>query len=174
MTSPATGSGAAGAGAVEWWKRAARLLPAPVRRRIRRTVREPSDVPLAARMAWFIARCDRRLASRRLPDFVAELDAHRPATGMSVADAYPTIARVRGAVLRAPWLRRRNTCYVRALTLYRFLPSGEGTLGFHIGVEPSSGTRERLRGHAWVTLDGVLLEGPPEVVEDRVREIPLG
>lgn len=67
-----------------------------------------------------------------------------------------------------PLLRRRNTCYVRALTLYRFIHPGKGNLKIHFGVEPKIPPNDRLRGHAWVTIDGILVEAPTPVLEGRI------
>ena len=72
----------------------------------------------------------------------------------------------------APRLRRRNTCYVRAFTLYRFVDAGTRDVRIHFGVEPDRS--DRLRGHAWVTVDGEMLEGPPEVTTGSIVEVNLG
>jgi hypothetical protein len=61
-----------------------------------------------------------------------------------------------------PGLRSRDTCYVRALTLYRFLDPGTHDVQLRVGVEWHDRPGGVLRGHAWVTLDGQVLEGPPE------------
>jgi hypothetical protein len=41
----------------------------------------------------------------------------------------------------------------------------------HFGVEPGVSATDRLRGHAWVTVDGALLEAPEPVLAGRVREL---
>lgn len=43
--------------------------------------------------------------------------------------------------------------------------------GRHFGVEPGADANDRIRGHAWVTLDGELLEAPEPVLAGRVREL---
>ena len=96
---------------------------------------------------------------------------HRPAAADVVA-ARDRIARLRSAWLALPRLRRRNTCYVRALTLYRFLDAGGRDVGLHVGIERHQ--TDRLRGHAWITVDGQMLEGPPEVEAGSIVEVNLG
>jgi hypothetical protein len=80
--------------------------------------------------------------------------------------------------LRSWWLdlppfRRFNTCYVRAIVLYRFLRAADNDVKLHFGIEKRERLHERLRGHAWVTLNGTALEAPQPVLEGRVREIDL-
>jgi hypothetical protein len=70
-------------------------------------------------------------------------------------------------------LRARDTCYLRAFTLYRFLEAGEAPVGIHFGIERPRQGGDRLRGHAWVTVDGQLLEGPEAVAAGAITEIPL-
>lgn len=43
--------------------------------------------------------------------------------------------------------------------------------GRHFGVEPGADANDRIHGHAWVTLDGELLEAPEPVLAGRVREL---
>ena len=61
---------------------------------------------------------------------------------------------------------------MRAFTLYRFVDAGERDLRIHFGVELDRS--DRLHGHAWVTVDGELLEGPPEVTDGSIVEVNLG
>jgi hypothetical protein len=140
---------------------------------LRGALRHPGDVPLALRLGWFLLRAPTDLEDRDLRAFLAEVrDAPRP----PAADAYQgmqRVVRVRRALLSLPILRRRDTCYLRALSLYRFLDGAGRQVAFHLGVEPPRKTGERLRGHAWVTLDGELLEGPPDADLARVVEVNL-
>jgi hypothetical protein len=141
-------------------------------RRFRSAIRQPSDVVLSAQIGWFVLRCPGRLARRGLADFLGDLGrGHRPPAS-DVDEGRERIARLRAAWLDLPVLRRRNTCYVRALTLYRFLDAGGHDVGVHVGVE--RGRADRLHGHAWVTVDGRLLEGPPEVEAGSIVEVNLG
>jgi hypothetical protein len=57
--------------------------------------------------------------------------------------------------------------------MYRFLQAPEEQLKLHLGIERRDDLRERLRGHAWVTLNGTALEAPTPVLEGRVREIRM-
>jgi hypothetical protein len=87
--------------------------------------------------------------------------------------AHARIARFRDAWLALPGLRRRNTCYIRALTLYRFLDPGEHRVRVHLGIEEPSSPDQRLHGHAWISIDGRPFEAPEAVLERRIREVPL-
>jgi hypothetical protein len=80
---------------------------------------------------------------------------------------------LRGWWLNLPFFRRFNTCYVRAIVLYRFLQAPEDQLKLHLGIERRDDPQERLRGHAWVTLNGSALEAPAPVLEGRVVEIRM-
>jgi hypothetical protein len=142
----------------------------PLRRRVRTWRR---DAALFLRIGWFIARAPVDMEKLDLPAFIESLGTGgRP----SAADPWSgrwLIVRLRTIWLRLPYFRARNTCYVRALVLYRFLDPGPHHVGVHVGVEPPRAQGDRLRGHAWVTVDGEVLEGPPEVIAGRVREVRL-
>jgi hypothetical protein len=136
-----------------------------------RLLRRPADVPLLLSIGaailltpLWIARANLRdprslrKSSMRLP--VPRADQNR-------------ILWLRGWWLNLPFFRRFNTCYVRAIVMYRFLQAPEEQLKLHLGIERRDDLRERLRGHAWVTLNGTALEAPTPVLEGRVREIRM-
>lgn len=146
---------------------APKWTPRGVLQRFGRVVQEPGDLPLCLYIAAFIAGAPRAIASQNLPAFIARLRTHAPKARAE------RIVRLRSFVLSRPMFGRANTCYVRALTLYRFLDADENALRVHFGIERREHAGERLHGHAWVTLDGEMLEGPPAVREGRIREIPI-
>ena len=90
---------------------------------------------------------------------------------------WPRASQERVARLRGWWLWKRfgdrNTCYVRALTMYRFLGAPQEQLQLHMGIEELAATHDRLHGHAWVSVGGTVIEGPEAALAGRVREIPL-
>ena len=95
-----------------------------------------------------------------LAEFLAELrNAPRPRAADPL-DSVDRIVRLRNPWLRVPGLRSRDTCYVRALTLYRFLDARGHEAHLRIGAEWFDKPGGVLRGHAWVTLDGQTLETP--------------
>jgi hypothetical protein len=110
----------------------------------------------------------RRLARYPLDALLRQVD--REKSGRSTHDV-SRISRIRQAWLASPLFSSRNTCYVRAFTLYRFLDAGNAQMAIHFGVEPGVEEGDRLRGHAWVTLDGELLEAPEPVLAGRVKEL---
>ena len=134
---------------------------------VRRTLQDPGDIALAGRIGFFLLLIARRLDKTPLGELLKEIDEHRGATVRGVE----RIARLRQAWLASPFMSARNTCYVRAMTLYRFLDSGSQVKRIHFGVEPGVSATDRLHGHAWVTLDGELLEAPEPVLAGRVREL---
>lgn len=138
---------------------------------MRRTFITPGDAFFSLRIGWFLFVLPRRMSRVALPVFLDEL-----ARSPRPTSAYPEIALQRIIRLRRPWLALplagRNTCYTRALCVYRFLDPGAGHfMRMHFGVETGADPTDRLRGHAWVTLDGNSLEPPEPVVAGRVREI---
>lgn len=70
--------------------------------------------------------------------------------------------------------RSHNTCYVRALTLYRFINAPNQQVGIHFGIEQRNDPKERLRGHAWVSIDGEVVEGPQDQITGKLIEMPIG
>jgi hypothetical protein len=114
------------------------------------------------------------------PGWVARADLRNPRSLRTSALKLPLpradgeqIEWIRSWWLRRAPLRRFNTCYVRAIVLYRFLRGDDDAIQLHFGIETREQLHERLRGHAWVTLNGVALEAPPPVQEGRIREIEL-
>jgi len=134
---------------------------------IRRTFQEPGDAALAARIGFFLLLIARRLDKTSLVELLKEMDEKQGTAVKGVE----RITRLRQAWLASPVLSARNTCYVRAMTLYRFLDGGDRDKRIHFGVEPGVSASDRLHGHAWVTLDAELLEAPEPVLAGRVREL---
>jgi hypothetical protein len=138
---------------------------------LRGAIREPSDIGLLIRIALFIVRAARDLKRTDVATFVERLrNAPRPKATDLMAGT-ERIKRLRGACLSMPALWRRDSCYVRALTLYRFLDPGKGEVNLHFGVELPDAGHRRLHGHAWVAADRAVLEGPAAVLAGRIREL---
>lgn len=147
---------------------AAKWSPLGVAQRLRNLIERPSDFGLMLRIGLFLRTAPRDLEHAALPELLDRLRlAPRPAAG----DLHRAVGRI--ARLRQPWLRLMgvseddNTCYLRALCLYRFLDPGDRQLQIHFGVERD----QRLRGHAWVTVDAEIIEPPEPVCAGRVTEI---
>jgi transglutaminase superfamily protein len=142
--------------------------------RLAHTVTAASDVPWLIRIGWFVLRLPDDVERSHLEEFLTKIEqAPRPKASDARAGT-ERIARLRQPWLRLPGLRSRETCYVRALTLYRFLDPGAHDLQLRVGVEWHDRPGGVLRGHAWVTLDGAVLEGPPEAdAHDRLQLVEL-
>ncbi len=78
---------------------------------------------------------------------------------------------VASAMVAGAGAEGRDTCYVRAVVLFRFLEGGEGSLRFHLGTEPPRSEGDVPHGHAWVTLEGRELEALPMEIRERVMEL---
>jgi len=135
---------------------------------IRRLVRHPGDVALLVAIGWFVATIPERIERAS--------DVERLLTDLRSA-RWPRASQERVARLRGWWLWKRfgdrNTCYVRALTMFRFLDAPRDRLQLHIGIEHGDASHDRLHGHAWVSVSGRIVEGPEPALAGRVREIPL-
>lgn len=124
-----------------------------------------TGLPLWLAVGHFLMRAPSRLARNELPAFLAKLAA-QPRDGSDFA----RVTRLSRRWLRLFPLRSRDTCYLRSLVFFRFIDARGGDLCVHFGVdEPQAG--ERLHGHAWVSLDGKLLNPPATLAEGRLREI---
>jgi hypothetical protein len=138
---------------------------------LRSAVRSPADAALAARIALFAITAPHHLERTDVESYLKRLRRQSRPRAIDVRGSRERIVRLRNGVLGMPWIWRRNTCYLRALVLYRFL-DGDGEPQLHVGVEEDRST-DRLHGHAWVSVGGEVIEGPDGVVLDRVREIPM-
>jgi hypothetical protein len=139
---------------------------------LRAAIRSLGDAALAARIGLFVVRAPRDLERADLRSYLRALRrAPRPPARNREA-SQQRIVRLRNGVLALPRLWRRNTCYVRALVLYRFLDAGDADVRLHLGVE-ERGFGEHLHGHAWVSVNGEVVEGPEGVLLERLQEIPV-
>ena len=140
-------------------------------KRIGRVFKSPEDILFAVQIGLFIFRLPTAMQKQDLPSLLKKF---QHATGPRFVDLDAGVARI--VRLRQPWFRlpplsARNTCYVRALTLFRFLNIRNKDIKMHFGVEPPRTPGGHTRGHAWVTADGKMLEAPDPVVAGRVKEI---
>ena len=154
-------------------KLAPKWTPGGFVQRYRAFVHRPDDLWLALQIGYFMWRVPAMLRRRNLRSFLAHLrDSRRPAAS-SLEHSQERIARLRALCLRLPVLRSRDNCYVRALTLYRFLDAGPRPVRIHFGIEEQPDPRERLRGHAWISVGGQCFDAPDEIYNLRIREVPL-
>jgi len=138
-----------------------RLRPRRFAKRVTEVLLGPTDLLLSLRVGWFIWRVPHCIARTPLPallDSIRAAPRPRRPQGVSSREFVLWFRRLRRPWFRLPALRGHDTCYVRALTLYRFFDPGDAALQFHLVVEPGERAEDRLRGHAWCTLDGEVLE----------------
>jgi len=145
--------------------------PAGLFCRIGRVLKSPGDIPLIFRIGLFIWALPRAMEKSGLPDFLERIRHARRPKAVDLAAGMERIARLRQPWFRIPPLASRNTCYTRAITLYRFLCVSDGNLKIHFGLEPSRTPGDHTHGHAWVTVDGKILEPPDPLVAGHVKEL---
>lgn len=152
-----------------WWS------PWGAALRLRNTVHQPSDLMWLPRVGWFVARLPSSVEQTHLRELLDSL-ATAPRPRMATpAESAERVARLRQPWLRLPRLRSHDTCYVRAITMYRFLDAGGADARLRVGAEWFDRPGGVLRGHAWVTVNGEVIEGPPEVDDhSRLQLIELG
>lgn len=135
---------------------------------IRNLIRRPDDIALLLRVGMFVARAPKLVERYPVGDLLTTL------RGMGGKCEDPQrIIRMRRYWLYRPQFKTHDTCYIRALTLYRFLETNGEPIGLHLGIEHREHRDARLHGHAWVSLGDRILEGPPAALEGRIREIHL-
>ncbi len=152
---------------------APKWTPVGLVQRASRIIRRPADLVFAAQIGIFMWRAPSLLRSSHLSEFLQVLRRLPRPHSSDPETSRERILRLRSLCHRLPPFRSRDNCYVRALTLYRFLDAGEHQVRIHFGVEQRRDRSERLRGHAWVSVDGAFFETPPEVRDSRVREIQM-
>ena len=140
---------------------------------MRIVVRAPSDALLLLHIGAFLALAPALLRRGELRTALAALRHTRRGLLRVPRAPYESVCRIRGLWLRQRCFASRNTCYARALTLFRFLDAPDGAVGIHFGIERRRQGEERLRGHAWVTLHEHLLEGHEALHEGVIEEIPI-
>jgi len=116
-------------------------------------------------------RLPRRLDRQPLDRLLSELASRPRDISPDVQSDARRISRLRQAWLASPLFRARNTCYVRALTMFRFLADDGRSMRIHFGVEPGTDPGDRVRGHAWVTVGDDVLEAPQPLLSGRVSEL---
>lgn len=129
--------------------------------RARLLIREPGDVPLALRIGFFIWRIPNQLEQSSLPALLDLLQAAGRPAAPDLAASRERVHRLSRLWFRLPFLRDRNTCYLRSLIYFRFLDSRGKPLRIHFVVEPERTRAGRLRGHAWVSVGQEVIEPPP-------------
>jgi hypothetical protein len=144
-----------------------------IARAISEAVRSPADALLLMQIAVFIARLPDSVRRSNVGVFFARLESAPRPRSATIEESYTRIARLRSACLSLPRLWRRDTCYIRAFTLLRFLDPGTHRLRVHFGVEQPLVDGDRLRGHAWVSVNERPFEAPEAVYHGRVRELPI-
>lgn len=150
-----------------------RWSPSWIAHHLHRVIKTPADVPLSLAIGWFLVRAPDDLARRHLVDFLERVRSRKRPVLEQLGSGIDRIIRLRNAWLGLPFLRGRDSCYMRSLTLYRFLDIEEDRIELHLGVDRPEGPAGRLHGHTWVTVDGAVVEEPSDAAE-RTRELKLG
>jgi hypothetical protein len=136
-----------------------------------RTFHQPGDFMLCTRIGRFMQRVPIEMEQTSLPEFLNRLEHRGGLKSDDVSASTARIVRLRQAWLNLDRFASRNTCYIRALTLFRFLAPSAGGLRIHFGVNPGDNPGDRVHGHAWVSWNGQVLEAPEPVERGIVEEL---
>lgn len=139
--------------------------------RLRRMFSTPADIPLALQIGYFIWRVPSELEITHLSGMLDGFRQDRRPHASSLDAGVERLMRLSEPWLRRRFFRARNTCYLRAMILYRYLDSGGEDMSIHYVIEPPRDTGDRLHGHAWVTVSGEVLDVEDFSIIDRSREI---
>jgi hypothetical protein len=143
-------------------KRRARILGGVARR--------PADAWLALRMlGWRLVLpvLKRALPLPRLVRLMwAGAGEDAPPSGRLVR-----IAELARIVYRSEHHSRAGNCLERSLVLYRYLSAAGADPELLVGLRADGAAP---RGHAWVTVNGVEVEEPPEALEGLARVVAFG
>jgi hypothetical protein len=150
---------------------APRWSPRGIYQRLHRVFKTPADIPLALQIGYFIWRVPSELEITHLSGMLDGFSqAGRPYAN-SLDAGVERLMRLSEPWLRRRFFRARNTCYLRAMILYRYLDPGGEDMSIHYVVEPPRDSEDRLHGHAWVTVSGDVLDVEDFEIIDRSREI---
>lgn len=138
--------------------------------RFSRNLRQPADLWWLLRIGLFLWRAPRQLERTALPRFLEQIAREPRPPCSSITASVERVGRLQGFWLRRSFFRSRNTCYMRALTAFRFLDAAGQRLRIHFVVEPLSADGRR-RGHAWISVANQPLFVPEGLRLDAVREI---
>ena len=131
--------------------------------RVPRILKTPSDLVWIFRIGWFVFSAPADLERSNVTAFLRSLEQGPRPSATDPETSVERIVRLRSPWLHLPRLRARDTCYVRALTMYRFVDVPGHDVQFKVGAEWFDKPGGVLRGHAWVTIDGITAEEPPGV-----------
>jgi len=151
---------------------AAKWTPTGVVQRLRKTILQPGDLVLMVQIGFFIWRIPASLKKQNLKQFLEEIHkSSRPKTD-KFQDSVERIIRLRKPWLRLNKLKSYDTCYVRALTLFRFADAQGEDIKLHFVAERKEKNKDRLKGHAWITIADKIIEEPSLLSEQgKVKEI---
>jgi hypothetical protein len=139
--------------------------------RFYKTVKRPSDIILVCQVGLFISTVSYRLERTSLPALLTTFHSEPSFMITNVSEGIERLNRLSEPWLRLGIFRTYNTCYLRALLLYRFLDVGNKVKRIHFVVEPGTHPGDRLKGHAWVTINGRIVDPEMAALAGRTREI---
>lgn len=140
-------------------------------RRLRHAIRQPRDLIYALRLGVFIARLPRRVATHSLPALLESMHGQRVLPARNVDEGVERLARLGAVWTGLPVFRGHQNCYVRAMYTFRFLAVNGASKRIHFLVEPGESPGAHPKGHAWVTVDGRILDTEVAHLAQRCREI---
>ena len=151
---------------------AAKWTPTGLMQRFRKTLLQPGDIILMIQIGFFIWRIPAGLKKQNLKHFLEQIhQSHRPKSD-NIQDSVDRIIRLRKPWLRLSKFKSYDTCYVRSLTLFRFTDAQDEDIKLHFVAEIKEKDKDRLKGHAWITIADKIIEEPALLSEQgKVKEI---
>ena len=129
----------------------------------RTQVSTPADVWLLARMtAWCVTL---RLLKHAVPLPRLVLMVRQEPRGIRDTAAEQKVVVLARWTCRFTRWSAQGPCLERALLTYRYLTALGSDPTLVVGLAPAGGEHASLRGHAWVTVDGVAVDDTDESLE---------
>jgi Transglutaminase-like superfamily len=138
-------------------------------RTLRAAIHDPADVWLAMRMAaWAVAL---PALKHLVPLHVLARWAWPRRRAVVRSGRTATVVFLAARIYRARPFLRRDNCLERSLLTYRFLAGAGVQPRLVLGAQGSNG---EIRGHAWVTVDGIPITDGHEALEQYTQLVEFG
>ncbi len=152
-------------------KFASKWTPLGLWQRVHQMIKQPADVILFWRIGWFLWRAPSWLDRSSLPSLLEKFRSAKRPPSIDPQTGIDRIERLSKPWLRRSFFRARNTCYLRSLMMFRYLDARDHDLRINFVVEPALIAGDRLKGHAWVTIDGNIIQSTAPDIIERTRRL---
>lgn len=116
-------------------------------------LRHPADVKLFLQILATLLLLPGRIRRMSLPELLAEIDSGVSPVRGDEAFMLRTV-KITDLLLRFRLLLRYGKCFLRSLTLFKFLRRQGWPVEIHFGVRKTGEADGSITGHSWLVLDG--------------------